>query len=45
MPRNISLALLSIAIAACAGYMNNEQATDMSWFVRSQSRRAHPKLL
>jgi len=28
MPRNISLALLSIAIAACAGYMNNEHATD-----------------
>jgi hypothetical protein len=28
MPKNISLALLSIAIAACAGYMNNEQATD-----------------
>ena len=28
MPRNMSLALLSIAIAACAGYMNNEQATD-----------------
>ena len=28
MPRNIGLALLSIAIAACAGYMNNEQATD-----------------
>jgi len=29
MPKTISLALLSIAIAACAGYMNNEQATDL----------------
>jgi hypothetical protein len=29
MPKNISLALLSIAIAACAGYMNNPQATDL----------------
>jgi hypothetical protein len=29
MPRNISLALLSIAITACAGYMNNDQATDI----------------
>jgi hypothetical protein len=28
MPKNIGLALLSIAIAACAGYKNNEQATD-----------------
>ena len=29
MPKNISLALLSIAIAACAGgYTGNEQATD-----------------
>jgi hypothetical protein len=28
MPKNISLALLSIAITACAGYMNKEQATD-----------------
>ena len=28
MPKNISLALLSIAITACAGYMNREQATD-----------------
>ena len=29
MPKNISLALLSMAIAACAGYMNNPQATDL----------------
>jgi hypothetical protein len=28
MPKNISLALLSIAITACAGYRNNEQAAD-----------------
>src|SRR5215470_13256978 len=28
MPKNISLALLFIAITACAGYMNREQATD-----------------
>ena len=28
MPKNISLALLSIAITACAGYMNREHATD-----------------
>ena len=28
MQKNISLALLSIAITACAGYVNNEQATD-----------------
>ena len=28
MPKNISLALLSVAITACAGYMNKEQATD-----------------
>jgi hypothetical protein len=28
MPKNISLALLSMAIAACAGYMNDERATD-----------------
>ncbi|MBV8146283.1 MAG: hypothetical protein JO184_14895 [Gammaproteobacteria bacterium] len=28
MPKNISLALLFIAITACAGYLNNEQATD-----------------
>jgi hypothetical protein len=29
MPRNIFLALLSIAIAACAGYMNNPKETDL----------------
>ena len=29
MPRNISLALLCMAFAACAGYMNNEQETDL----------------
>jgi hypothetical protein len=28
MPKNSSLALLFVAIAACAGYMNNEKATD-----------------
>jgi hypothetical protein len=28
MPKNISLALLAVAITGCAGYMNNEQATD-----------------
>jgi hypothetical protein len=28
MPKNISLALLCIVIAACAGYMNDKQATD-----------------
>ena len=29
MPRTLGLALFSIAITACAGYMNNEQATDV----------------
>ncbi len=28
MPRNITLALLCSAFTACAGYMNNDQATD-----------------
>ena len=28
MQKNIGLALLSIAITACAGYVNNERATD-----------------
>ncbi len=29
MSKNLSLALLSIAITACAGYMNNDRATDV----------------
>jgi hypothetical protein len=29
MPKNISLALLSIAVTACAGYLNNEKDTDL----------------
>ena len=28
MPRNICVALVSIAISSCAGYMNNADATD-----------------